>query len=128
MVVPLQDLCVYSLNKRLTEFNDERALVKEIIAMKKRGWVGVSIDILESAITPENKTRLMCKSNLNFVLFNAYFSDFLWKGLLEETVANENEIVYVTSERGKTLLVALKDAERIFSEVPAQSLLRALAK
>jgi predicted transcriptional regulator len=124
----LKDLCVYSLNKRLTDCNDERALVKEIVVMKKRGWVGVSIDILESAITPENKTRLMCKSNLNFVLFNAYFYDFLWKGLLEETVANENGIVYVTSERGKTLLAALKDAERIFSEVPAQPLLSALAK
>jgi predicted transcriptional regulator len=103
-------------------------LVKEIVVMKKRGWVGVSIDILESAITPENKTRLMCKSNLNFVLFNAYFSDFLWKGLLEDTAANENGMIYVISERGKTLLAAFKEAERIFSEVQAQPLLPALAK
>ncbi len=96
--------------------------------MKKQGWVGVSIDILESAITPDNKTRLMCKSNLNFVLFNAYFSNFLRKGLLKETVTNKNGIVYVISERGKTLLAALKDAERIFSESPAQTLSPALAK
>ena len=90
--------------------------------MRKRGWVGISIDILESAITPENKTRLMCKLNLNFAQFDAYFHDFLQKGLLEETTADENG-TYVTSERGKTLLVALKTGERLLSEAPAQPLL-----
>lgn len=96
--------------------------------MKKRGWVDIFIDVLESAITPENKTRLMYKSNLNFARFNAYFYDFLRKGLLEKTYVNEDKIVYVTSERGKTLLASLKEAERIFSEVPARPLLPALAK
>jgi predicted transcriptional regulator len=96
--------------------------------MKKRGWVAVSIDILESATTPGKKTHLMYKSNLNFALFSAYFYDFLRKGLLEKITANENGIVYVISERGKILLAALKYAERIFSEVPAQPFLPALAK
>ena len=89
--------------------------------MRKRGWVDFSIVVLESAITSENKTRLMCKTNLNFAQFNAYFDDFLQKGLLEETDANGN-VSYVTSERGRTLLVALKTGERFFSEVTAQPL------
>jgi len=90
--------------------------------MKKRGWVEVSIDVLESAITPKKKTRLMYKSNLNFARFNAYFDDFLRKGLLEEVDGNDNWTVYVTSERGRTLLAALKSAERLFSNVSATPL------
>jgi predicted transcriptional regulator len=89
--------------------------------MRKRRWVDISIDILESALTPKTKTRLMYKSNLNFARFNAYFSDFLQKGLLEETNAEGNAI-YVTSEQGRTLLIALKKADMLFSDVPAQPL------
>jgi predicted transcriptional regulator len=89
--------------------------------MKKRGWADISITILESAKTPDNKTRLMYKSNLDFAQFNAYFYDFLHKGLLEETAADEN-VTYVTSEQGRTLLAALKTGERLFSEAPTQPL------
>ena len=85
--------------------------------MKRRGWVGISIDILEAASTPINKTRLMYKSNLNFVRFNEYFSDFLRKGLLEERNRDDgNGVVYVISKQGKTLLSALRNAEKLFVE------------
>jgi predicted transcriptional regulator len=89
--------------------------------MRKRRWVDISIDILESALTPKSKTRLIYRSNLNFARFNAYFNDFLQKGLLEETNADGNA-TYVTSEQGRTLLIALKKAEELFSEAPAQPL------
>lgn len=88
--------------------------------MGKRGWVNIYIDILESALTPKKKTRLMYKSNLNFVQFNAYFYDFLRKGLLEVVDVAGNP-TYATTERGRTLLGVLKQAERLFSEVPAQN-------
>ncbi len=81
--------------------------------MKKRGWIDISIDILESALKPKTKTRLMYNSNLNFTRFNTYFYDFLRKGLLEE-VDGERATVYATSERGRTLLAAFKNAEKIF--------------
>ena len=84
--------------------------------MRRRGWVDIYIDMLESALIPSKKTRLMYRSNLNFVRFNAYFSDFLQKGLLEETVDSNGRKDYVVSRQGKTLLVALKNAEKIFSE------------
>ena len=88
----------------------------EGLGLKKRGWVDIYIDILESALTPLNKTRLMYRSNLNFVRFNAYFSDFLRKGLLEQTVDGNGKTGYVVSKQGKTLLAALKNAEKLFSE------------
>ena len=77
----------------------------------------ISIDILESALTPTNKTRLMYRSNLNHVRFNSYFSEFLRKGLLEEKQGqNGNGKAYMISHQGKILLAALRNAEKLFSE------------
>jgi len=84
--------------------------------VKKRGWVDIYIDILESALTPLNKTRMMYRSNLNFVRFNVYFNDFLCKGLLEEMVDGDGRTGYVVSKQGKVLLAALKNAEKLFSK------------
>ena len=83
--------------------------------MKKRGWVDISIDILEYASLPLTKTRLMYKSNLNYVRFNAYFRDFLKKGLLVEASNSAGDSkVYVASKQGKVLLAALRNAEKLF--------------
>jgi predicted transcriptional regulator len=85
--------------------------------VKKRGWSHISIDILQSGLTPLPKTRLMYKSNLNFVRFSEYFDDFLQKGLLKEIENHSGKVkLYVTSERGKVLLTALRNAEKIFAE------------
>ena len=89
----------------------------EGVGLKKRGWVDISIDILESASLPLTKTRLMYKSNLNYVRFNAYFRDFLKKGLLLEAQNSDgNAKAYVVSKQGKVLLAALRNAEKLFSE------------
>ncbi len=87
-------------------------------SLKKRGWVDISIDILESAASPTNKTRLMYRSNLNYVRFNAYFSDFLRKGLLEAVENSDGNAgpAYRISKQGKILLAALRNAEKLFSE------------
>jgi predicted transcriptional regulator len=84
--------------------------------LKKRGWVDIYVDILESASKPLNKTRLMYRSNLNFVRFNAYFKEFMRKGLLEKTVNGDGSSGYVVTKQGKVLLAALKNAEKLFSE------------
>lgn len=85
--------------------------------MKKRGWVDISIDILESASSPLTKTRLMYKSNMNYLRFNTYFRDFLKKGLLEEAKNYDGVAkVYVVSKQGKVLLAALRNAEKLFSK------------
>lgn len=84
--------------------------------MNKRGWSDITIDILESGLTPLSKTRLMYKSNLNYARFQKYFLSFLQKNLLQEVKNTDGRTkYYVTSNRGKTLLKALKNAEKIFS-------------
>jgi predicted transcriptional regulator len=82
---------------------------------RKRSWSNISIDILEASLTPLSKTRLMYKSDLNFKRFNEYFADFLSKELLKEVEHSSRRAkLYVTSERGKILLAALKEAQKIF--------------
>jgi predicted transcriptional regulator len=85
--------------------------------VRKRSWSSISIDILESGLTPLPKTRLMYKSNLNFTRFNEYFEDFLRKEFLLEVENDYRKArLYVTSERGKVFLAALKNAQKIFAE------------
>jgi predicted transcriptional regulator len=92
-------------------------LAKGGLRVKKRGWSHISIDILESGLTPLSKTRLMYKSNLNFARFSEYFDDFLQKGLLTEVENHSRKVkLYMTSKHGKVLLAALKNAEKIFAE------------
>jgi predicted transcriptional regulator len=89
----------------------------EKAVMKKRSWSTISIDILESGLTPLSKTRLMYKSHLNFRRFNEYFNDFLRKRLLVEAENSSGRAkLYVISKRGKVLLAALKEAQKIFDE------------
>ena len=83
--------------------------------MPKRGWGGISIDLLEAALKPERKMRIMYKSNLNFERFDKYFHEFLSKGFFEEHNGSDGKALYVTTERGKALLDALRKARSIFA-------------
>lgn len=83
--------------------------------MQKRGWPAIVIDILEAASTPTNKLRIMYKSNLNFERFNKYFSDLLMKNFVEELKSADGKRVYKITERGKTLLKTLRNAQELFS-------------
>lgn len=57
--------------------------------------------------------RVMYKSNLNFERFNRYFYDLLKKGFIEELNGSQSRDEYKITERGRTLLDALKKAEAI---------------
>ncbi len=83
--------------------------------MHRRSWTEISVDILEVTLTPSNKTRIMYKANLNFERFNKYFDDFLRKGFIEEKNGSNGRLVYKTTERGRTLLKAVKKAQELFS-------------
>jgi predicted transcriptional regulator len=83
--------------------------------VRKRDWQAISIDILEATLTPQKKMRIMYKSNLNFERFNRYFYDLLRKGFVEEVNDSDGRSSYKISERGKTLLVALRKARELFS-------------
>jgi predicted transcriptional regulator len=83
--------------------------------VRKRDWQAISIDILEATLNPQKKMRIMYKSNLNFERFNRYFYDLLRKGFVEEVNDSDGRSSYKISERGKTLLVALRKARELFS-------------
>lgn len=57
----------------------------------------------------------MYSANLNFERFNKYFDDFLRKGFIEEKNGSNGRLVYKTTERGRTLLKAVKKAQEFFS-------------
>lgn len=78
--------------------------------VNRRSWPAITVDILEATLRPVNKMRIMYKANLNFERFNRYFSDLLRKGFIEQ-MSNENgRSLYMTTERGKTLLDVLRKA------------------
>jgi len=81
----------------------------------KRGWVEITIDILEATLTPEKKMRIMYRANLNFTRFNKYFYDLLRKGFIEKVNNPDRRTFYRISRRGKTLLAALRKAQDLFS-------------
>lgn len=81
--------------------------------MRKRGWGGITIDVLEATLHPERKMRIMYRANLNFERFNRYFYDLLEKGFIEKVNDPNGKPLYKISERGKTLLAALKKAQEL---------------
>jgi len=74
--------------------------------VRKRGWGAITVDILESTLTPQKKTRIMYKTNLNYERFNKYFCDYVRKGFIVETDDNDGNSSYMISERGRTFLAA----------------------
>ncbi len=87
----------------------------ELRGVVRRGWAEITADILESTLTPSNKTRIMYKANLNFERFNRYFYDLLRKGFIEEKNGSNGRVVYKTTERGRTLLKTVRKAQELFS-------------
>ena len=83
--------------------------------MRKRDWGTITIDILEATMQPERKMRIMYKANMNFERFDKYFQEFLRKGLIKGKKSSDGKAAYVISERGKTLLEALKKARDVFA-------------
>jgi len=83
--------------------------------LRRRGWGAITIDILESTLTPQKKMRIMYRANLNYARFNKYFSDFLKKGFIEAIEDLDGKACYRISQRGETLLVVLKKAQELAS-------------
>ncbi|MDH5438712.1 MAG: winged helix-turn-helix domain-containing protein [Candidatus Bathyarchaeota archaeon] len=83
--------------------------------MLKRSWAEISADILEVTLAPSNKTRIMYRSNLNFERFNRYFYGLVTKGFIDERNDSNGRRVYKTTERGRTLLKAIRKAQELFS-------------
>ena len=81
--------------------------------MQKRSRVTITIDILEATSKPQKKMRIMYQTNLNYVRFNRYLSDFLSKGFIEAVKDNEGNGCYRITQRGKALLDLLRKANEL---------------
>ncbi len=69
---------------------------------KRRNAMEITISILEEARNGINKTRLVYRTNLNFLLIQRYMDFLQQKGLLE--VIHNPHQSYKTTEKGNELL------------------------
>lgn len=81
--------------------------------MQKRSQVTITIDILEAALKPQKKMKIMYQANLNYVRFNRYLTDFLNKGFIEAIKDSEGNGCYRITQRGKALLSVLRKANEL---------------
>jgi len=73
------------------------------------------VDILTEALQGANKTRIMYRSNLNFLRFNRYLSEMLENGLLTEENHENGRVIYRVTESGKALLQTLRKAQEFMA-------------
>ena len=86
--------------------------------MGRRSRAEVIIDILSEAMKGANKTRIIYRANLNFLRFERYFGELLSRGLIvvvDNPGVNSGGVVYLTTEKGRELLVILRKAQDIVS-------------
>jgi len=73
-------------------------------------------DILEEALKPRNRTRLMYRTNLSFFQANKYFARLLEKGLIVKIEGSNGGVTnYRTTEKGESLLKILDRAQQILT-------------
>ena len=71
----------------------------------------ITINILEQAKNGINKTRLVYRTNLNFLLIQRYIDFLQEKNLIE--VTNDPHMVYRTTQRGMELLEEFSKIKQI---------------
>jgi predicted transcriptional regulator len=81
--------------------------------LQKRSRATITIDILEAVLKPQKKMRIMYQTNLNYVRFNRYLSNFLNKGFIEAIKDHESNVCYRITPRGKALMLVLKKASEL---------------
>lgn len=69
---------------------------------KRRNAMEITINVLEQAKNGINKTRLVYRTNLNFMLIQKYIDFLQQKNLIE--VTTDPHAVYKTTQKGNELL------------------------
>lgn len=110
-----------------------RRLVGENTKMAaRRSEMEIIADILEVALEPRNRTRLMYRTNLSFFQANRYFRRLLEKGLIAKIDGSKDKLTYYrTTEKGEILLKTLNRAEEFLavgSAVPTMDLFKITPK
>jgi predicted transcriptional regulator len=79
---------------------------------RRRGEVGVLMDLLDVALNDVKITHLMYKANLSYSTLRKYLSAALDKGLIAKVHNNDGSEVYRTTKKGRELLAKLKDVNK----------------
>jgi len=75
---------------------------KSIFRAGRRSSMEIIVNILEEARNGINKTRLVYRTNLNFIVVHKYIDFLTSKGLIQ--VEQRPNTVYVTTDKGQQLL------------------------
>lgn len=75
---------------------------KSIFKAERRSSMEIMVNILEEARSGINKTRLVYRTNLNFIVVQKYIDFLTEKGLIQTD--QRPNLVYVTTERGVQFL------------------------
>jgi predicted transcriptional regulator len=75
---------------------------KSMFAAERRNSMEILMSILEESKSGINKTRLVYRTNLNFLVIRKYIDFLVKKELLN--VEQKDNIVYTTTEKGHQVL------------------------
>ena len=75
---------------------------KSIFKAERRSSMEIMVNILDEARNGINKTRLVYRTNLNFIVVQKYIDFLTDKGLI--TTDQRPNLVYVTTEKGVRFL------------------------
>jgi len=82
-----------------------------MLSGKRRNAMEITVNILEQARNGINKTRLVYRTNLNFLLIQRYIDFLIEKNLIE--VVNKPQPVYQTTQKGIELLTGFSKIKEI---------------
>lgn len=73
-----------------------------MLSGKRRNAMEIAVNVLEEARSGINKTRLVYRTNLNFLLIQRYVDFLVQKNMIE--VVNDPTPIYRTTQKGVELL------------------------
>ena len=88
----------------------------------RRDRISIIADILTEAKTALNKTRIMCKCNLNYKQIGLYTGMLLEKKLLERKTDDEGREKFVTTAKGNNFTKNFQKLQAIVLEKNIQPL------
>jgi predicted transcriptional regulator len=84
-----------------------------------RGRIEIMADILSMSSIGMRKTRVMFGANLSFEQVTFYLGELVAKGLLDRRMVEE-EVLYITTKRGKEFLNQFMRVHDLMSQRPEE--------
>jgi predicted transcriptional regulator len=85
-----------------------------LFAETKRTTFEIYAKMLQICQKPQNKTRIMYKTNTSYTSFKKYLNQLQQKNLLQKETENKN--TYKTTQRGKTFLEKYNELQQFLND------------